>query len=90
MNSQQATAASTPTEREEISSILAARIRAIDERLEEPDAEAEMDEELQIRWTRTLGYLTGQYRKFMKDTDIDELEENLELIEEARDVTTQR
>lgn len=90
MNSAQTEPAATPTEREEIRSILAARIRAIDERLEDIDAEAGMDEEVQIRWTRTLGYLSGQYRKLLKDTDINEMEEDLELLKEARDMLTQQ
>ncbi|WP_049898909.1 hypothetical protein [Halococcus agarilyticus] len=74
--------ADSPSEREAILGILADQIREIDDRLDDEvdpnDLEAQR---MQVKWTRTLGYLAGQYRKLMKDTDIDELEEDVELLE---------
>lgn len=71
------------SEREAILGILADQIRDINDRLEElePDPDDMEAQRMQIRWTRTLGYLVGQYRKLMKDTDIDEMEEEMDLIQ---------
>jgi hypothetical protein len=78
------------TEREEILSILAAQIRGTRERIDEYDVEDHDDEQLLIRWTRTLGYLSGQYRKLMKDTDLDEMEDELELLKAAKEKRDRR
>ena len=79
----------SPSEREAILSILAERIRAVDARLDRLDEEVDPDDleaqRMQVKWTRSLGYLAGQYRKLMKDTDIDELKEDVELLEQAAD-----
>ncbi|WP_256686110.1 hypothetical protein [Halococcus qingdaonensis] len=73
------------SERDAILSILADQIREIDARLDRLDDEIDPEDleaqRMQVKWTRTLGYLSGQYRKLMKDTDIDELEEDVELLE---------
>ena len=68
--------------REEVLEVLADQIRTVEERIEaiDPDPDDLEAQRLQIKWTRTLGYLAGQYRKLMKDTDIDELEEDVELL----------
>jgi hypothetical protein len=77
------------TEREEILSILAAQVRSTRERIDDYDVEDHDDEQLLIRWTRTLGYLSGHYRQLMKDTDIDEMEEDLELLKAAAETKEQ-
>lgn len=69
------------TEREEVLSILAETIRDVHDEVEARDPEEIDAEKLHIRWVRTLGYLSGQYRKLMKDTDIDEMEEDLQFLE---------
>ena len=78
------------SEREAILSILADQIREIDARLDRLDDEIDPEDlkaqRMQVKWTRTLGYLSGQYRKLMKDTDIDELEEDVELLEKISDM----
>ena len=73
------------SEREEILEVLANRIRTIQTHLEENDPEPDDMEaqRLQIKWTRTLGYLAGQYRQLMKDTDLDEMEEDIDLLQEV-------
>lgn len=74
---------SRPSEREEILEILASRIREIDNRLDEldPDPDDLKAQQLQIKWTRALGYLGGQYRKLVNDRDLDEMEQNMETFE---------
>lgn len=74
------------SEREQILSILATRIRAIDERLDDYEVGDVENEQMVIRWTRTLGYLSGQYRKLMKDTDLDEMEDTLDLVKVVTDL----
>jgi len=79
----------SPSEREAILSILAERIRAVDDRLNRLDEEVDPDDleaqRMQDKWTQSLGYLAGQYRKLTNDTDIDELEEDVELLQEIAD-----
>ena len=65
-------------------SILADTIQDVHDDIEDRDPDDIDAEKLQIRWIRTLGYLAGQYRKLMKDTDIDEMEDELALLQEAR------
>lgn len=73
------------SEREVVLSILADQIRDVEDRLDRLDDDVDPDDleaqRLQIKWTRTLEYLSRQYRKLMKDVDIDELEEDVELLE---------
>ena len=76
------------TEREEILAVLADQIRTVDRRIEEMDPDlGDMEaQQVQIKWTRTLGYLAGQYRKLMKDIDIDDMEEAMKLLQRANEV----
>lgn len=55
--------------REKILDILADQIQTVEERIEavDPDPDDLEAQRPQIKWTRTLGYLAGQYRKLMKD-----------------------
>ncbi|WP_134670245.1 hypothetical protein [Halorussus marinus] len=56
-------------------------IRDVHDEIKDSDPDGIDAEKLQLRWVRTLGYLSGQYRKLMKDTDIDEMEEELDLLQ---------
>lgn len=81
------------TDREEVLSILENAIHNVRDRTKEREVETSEDERMLIRWYQTLGTLSGQYRMLQRDTDIDEMEENLELLEEAaglRDVGGRR
>lgn len=71
---------SHPLEREEVLEILASRIREIDNRLDTLDLDPDDLEaqQLQIKWTRALGYLGGQYRKLVNDRDLDKMEQDIE------------
>lgn len=73
-------------EREEIMTKLATRIDSIDDRVARLMSADETDERVLIRWIRTQGYLAGQYRKLMKDTDIDEIQDDLELLKDVTEV----
>lgn len=78
------------SEREEIMSSLAGRIDFVDERIADLVAAENTDEKILIRWIRTQGYLAGQYRKLMKDVDIDEMQDDLELLKDVADVGDRR
>ena len=71
------------SDRDEILDILAAQIRQAETQIEalDPDPRDFEAQRLKIKWIRTLGYLTGQYRKLSKDTDLDEMEEDVELLQ---------
>lgn len=43
------------------------------------------EEKLQLRRYHELGYLANQYRKLKRDTDLDEMDERLALLEEDLD-----
>ena len=76
---------SEPTDREMVLELMADRITEIDGLLDDldPDPDDPKAQRLQIRWTRTLGYLTGQYRKLLNDEDIDQLQADVELLNRA-------
>ena len=48
------------------------------------DADAEADDDLQIKRARTVGYLANQYRKLRMDRDLDEMQDELALLKEDR------
>lgn len=68
----------TPIDREQILSILGNRIIMIDDRLNTTTTSGTLTAKEEIRWTRTLGYLADQYRKLKNDTDLDEMEAEIE------------
>ena len=74
------------TDREEVLHLLAETIETTHGRVETFEADSREDEELLIKWIRALGYLSGQYRKLLKDEDLDEMAAELELIKRANEV----
>ncbi|MFP4006115.1 MAG: hypothetical protein ACLFUR_05305 [Candidatus Hadarchaeia archaeon] len=42
------------------------------------------NERVRVKWIRSLGYLVGQYRRLLKDRDLEELAERVEKLEEQR------
>lgn len=74
------------TDREEVLSILEDAIHDVRDRTKEREVETPEDERMLIKWYRTLGTLSGQYRMLQRDTDIDEMEEDLELLQEAAEL----
>ncbi|MDG5820210.1 hypothetical protein [Natronococcus sp. A-GB7] len=74
------------SDRDEILAILSQNIQFIHGHLEAMDLDSREDQELAIKWMRTLGSLGGQYRLLTKDTDLDEMESDLELLQAAREV----
>jgi hypothetical protein len=73
------------TDREHVLSILGEAIHDVRDRTKSRDVETAEDERMLIKWYRTLGTLSGQYRKLQKDTDIEEMEEDLELLRKVTD-----
>jgi len=76
------------SEREQIRSILAGNIDRLDERIqtawnEELSAD---DERLQLTRLRTLAHLARQYRLLARDEEIDEMEAEVDLLQEAMDL----
>lgn len=74
------------TDREEVLSILEDAIHDVRNRTKERAVETPDDERMLIKWYRTLATLSGQYRMLQRDTDIDEMEADLELLQEATDL----
>ena len=74
------------SDRDEILGILSQNIQFIHGHLQAMDLESTEDQELAIKWMRTLGSLAGQYRLLTKDTDLDEMESDLELLQAAKEV----
>lgn len=73
--------ASTSTDRERVLHLLVDTIDSTHGRINDFEAETTEEQELLIKWIRTLGYLSGQYRKLLKDSDLDELQEDVGLLE---------
>ena len=73
-------------DRDEMLSLLADRVRALDATIDAHDPDSLDEEKLQLQRIQTVGSLTNQYRKLLKDTDIDEMEDELEFLQEAVDV----
>ena len=69
------------TDREAVLERLADTIELTHDRVERLEVDSHEDQELQIKWIRALGYLSGQYRKLLKDEDLDEMAEELELLQ---------
>lgn len=56
-------------------------IHDVRDRIRSYEVDSPEDERLLIKWHRTLSALIGQYRQLQKETDIDEIEENIELLQ---------
>jgi HAMP domain-containing protein len=76
---------SEPGERDEVRTILAANIRALDARIRDArvaDLSADA-ERLQLKRLRTLAQLARQYRLLARDADVDTMEAEVDLLQEA-------
>lgn len=84
-------ATNNQSERDELLEIIADQVREIDGLLAEydPDHDDIEAQRLQIRWIRALGYLSGQYRQLMKDSDLDDMRMELDAINEIREITNE-
>ena len=74
------------TERTEVRRQLADTIDFVRDRIRTAELETPEDERMVIRWVRAQGYLTGQYRQLLKDRDLDEMQDDLELLQRAQDI----
>ena len=79
-----------PPDRDDVLAMLGETMQDVRERIEASDPQTPEEERLLIRWVRTQGYLAGQYRLLKADSDIDEMEDSLELIDRAQDLRGER
>lgn len=71
-------------DREEVLDLLEDALREAHRKVESGrvyDAEAER---VRIKWVRAVGYLSDQYRKLLRDDDLEEFDERLTKLERAR------
>ncbi|RQG97653.1 hypothetical protein [Natrarchaeobius chitinivorans] len=68
------------SDREAVLDRLAETIEATHQRIDPAEATSPDEQKLQIKWIRTLGYLSGQYRKLLNDEELDEMAAELELL----------
>ena len=54
--------------------------------IETATPETPEEQRLQLRRYHELGYLANQYRKLQHDTDLDEMAQRMELLEDETDV----
>lgn len=82
--------ASQPTdgvpERDAVLAMLQESMQEVRERIQASDPQTPEEERLLIKWFRAQGHLAGQYRLLKRDTDVDEMEDRLELLERASTV----
>lgn len=73
------------SDRKQIQQILTANVRALDDRIEEAwDGDLTTDDErLQLTRLRTLAHLAREYRLLARDADLDEMEAEVDLLQEA-------
>lgn len=72
------------TDREEILDLLEDALREAHRKVESGrvyDAEAER---VRIKWVRAVGYCADQYRKLLRDDDLEEFDRRLTQLEQAR------
>lgn len=77
------------TDREAILAILEEAIHDVRDQAMNHEGDTHEGEQMQIKWYRTLATLAGQYRMLQRDTDIDEMEADLELLQKATDSNDQ-
>lgn len=70
-------------DRDAVLDMLADTMAALQERIDAAEPEADDDEELHLKRVHELGYLANQYRKLQRDTDLDEMSAELELVKAA-------
>lgn len=77
------------SDRKQIQQILTANVRALDDRIEEAwDGDLTTDDErLQLTRLRTLAHLAREYRLLARDADLDEMEAEVDLLQEATALT---
>lgn len=68
-------------DRDEILTLMDETIHDVCDRIRSYEVESPEDERMLIKWHRTLATHIGQYRQLQKETDIDGIEENIELLQ---------
>lgn len=65
-------------------------INDVSDRAKSRTVETPEDEQMLINWYRTLATLSGKYRMLQKDTDIDEMQEEMDILKESNNERSQR
>ena len=73
----------TPADRDDVVQILLTVIGNLATRIDAQEPETTEEQELYLKQVRTLGQLAGQYRLLTRDTDIDEMQDELELLQQT-------
>ncbi|KAB7514655.1 hypothetical protein DM867_05935 [Halosegnis rubeus] len=78
-------APSEQSTRDEILGLLKDGMDAVQTDIDAADPATTDEQRLQLRRYHELGYLANQYRKLQRDTDLDAMDDRLELLEEGLD-----
>lgn len=80
MSSSETPAPDPSPDRDELLSILAANVRALDAVIDSEPADSPDEERIRLQQLRTLASLVAEYRKLKKDCDLDEMAEEIDLL----------
>lgn len=75
-----------PLQRDDVLAMLHETMQDVRDRIQASDPQTPEAEELLIKWIRAQGQLAGQYRMLKRDTDLDEMEDQLELLQRASEL----
>lgn len=81
MNTNHSGTATGDDARKSILEMLKDAMNELQQAIEDVDPETVEEQQLQLRRYHELGYLANQYRKLQRDTDLDEMDQRIELIE---------
>ena len=76
----------SPESRDDVVQILLGVIGTLATRIDQHEPQTPEEHQLYLTQVRTLGKLAGQYRLLTRDTDVDEMHDQLELLQEAEAV----
>jgi hypothetical protein len=75
-----------PETRDDVVEILLHTIGMLERSIAEQVPETPAEHRRYLEQVRTLGQLAGQYRLLTRDTDVDEMQDQLELLQRAHDI----
>lgn len=81
---------STPETRDDVVEILLHTIGTLERSIDQQVPETPAEQRWYLEQVRTLGQLAGQYRLLTRDTDVDEMQDQLELLQRAHRITEGR
>jgi hypothetical protein len=78
-----------PENRDDVIQILLRVIGDLAMRIDNQNPESTDEHQLYLDQVRTLAQLAGQYRLLTRDTELDEIQDDLELLREAKEVRSE-